>query len=75
MLKATMAERVSAQPTLIYECGDHTYRKHFSRRADGQWFYRVTDARMHFGRWLKCLARPDHAWYNPQAGRARLPLD
>lgn len=45
--------------------------KHAAQRADGQWFYRVKEKV--WGRWLPCEGRPDHAWYNPSAGRARLP--
>lgn len=61
-------------PSLIYQCGDSTYTKQFAQRPfDGQWFYRVTDERGHFGRWLECSGKPDYAWYNPQAGHAYLP--
>jgi hypothetical protein len=68
----TMPSRSSSP---IYRCGDHTYSKQFARRADGQWFYRVTDQRGRFGRWLPCSGKPDYAWYDPRAGRARLPND
>ena len=57
----------------IYQCGDATYTKQYAQRADGQWFYRVTDAAKHFGKWMVCSAKPDYAWYNPNAGNARLP--
>ncbi|ATI15707.1 hypothetical protein [Bordetella phage vB_BbrM_PHB04] len=58
----------------IYQCGDATYTKQFARRADGQWFYRVTDrVTRRLGRWIQCADRPPYAWYNPAAGRARLP--
>lgn len=51
--------------------------KQAAQRADGQWFYRVRTlgGTRRFGRWLPCGGRPDHAWYNPSAGRARLPND
>lgn len=61
---------------LIYQCGDATYTKQFARRADGQWFYRIIDhAARRRCRWIPCTGRPDYAWYNPRAGRARLPID
>lgn len=46
--------------------------KQAAQRADGQWFYRVRTSAQ-WGRWLPCEGRPDHAWYDPRAGRARLP--
>ncbi|WP_159711569.1 hypothetical protein [Geminicoccus flavidas] len=45
--------------------------KQAAQRADGQWFYRVKQKV--WRRWLPCEGRPDHAWYDPRAGRARLP--
>lgn len=62
-------------PSPIFQCGDATYTKQFSRRPwDGQWFYRITDESGRFGRWLECDGKPDYAWYNPKAGKAHLPV-
>ncbi len=54
--------------------------KQAAQREDGQWFYRlrrVASLRgsMGWSRWLPCDGRPECAWYDPQAGRARLPKD
>jgi len=41
----------------------------------GRWFRRdrVGRYRGQWGAWYEIAARPDHAWYTPNAGRARLP--
>jgi len=43
--------------------------------VDGQWYYRVAAPDTHrWGPWIRCdSGRPEHAWYDPQAGHARLP--
>lgn len=70
------APRREPVPTPIYQCGDATYTKQFSRRPwDGQWFYRRTNASGHFQRWIACSDKPDYAWFNPAAGHAYLPVD
>lgn len=57
----------------IYQCGDATYTKHYAMRADGQWFYRITDEFGHMGPWLICDGKPDYAWYNGKS--AKLPKE
>ncbi|AAY87924.1 gp55 [Burkholderia phage BcepB1A] len=43
------------------------------------WFERTRvefrGRRAHWSKWVQIPRRPDHAWYNPAAGRARLPKD
>jgi len=46
--------------------------KQAAQREDGQWFYRRRN-QFGWGRWLECDGRPNGSWYNPQAGKARLP--
>lgn len=50
-------------------------KKQVSQSAAGQWHIRVRDEQGHWGRWLPCEPnrRPRWAWYNPRAGKSRLP--
>lgn len=56
----------------IFAIGN-TNRKQASRRSDGQWFYRARYPNGYWGRWTKCNDRPEHAWYDPLLGSAKLP--
>ena len=68
------AGRGGTAATVPIFCVGNFGKKQAAQRADGQWFYRSRE-RFGFGRWLPCEGRPDNAWYNPAAGRARLPQD
>jgi len=67
-----------AVTTPIFSVGN-AGKKQAAQRDDGQWFYRTkgfgSGRGFHWGRWLPCDSRPDGAWYNPNAGRARLPQE
>lgn len=65
----------------IFSIGDGSYRQ-VALRADGVWFVRFR--RLHpklgikvWGKWERLTPnrRPDYAWYNPGAGRAKLPKE
>lgn len=61
----------------IFSIGSGRYMQ-AARRADGKWFVRFRRMRgpyVVWGKWEHAAPnrRPDHAWYNPNAGRARLP--
>lgn len=60
----------------IFQVDGGHYRTQYSQRdSDGQWFYRTTNERGFYGRWIPCARKPDSAWYNPDAGKARLPRE
>lgn len=62
----------------IFSIGDGR-RRQCAMREDGVWFERsrveFRGRRAHWSKWVQIPRRPDHAWYNPAAGRARLPKD
>lgn len=57
----------------IYQCGDATYTKHFAQDANGGWHYRIKPTGGVWGKWIPCIDKPIYAWYNPNAGTARIP--
>ena len=58
----------------IYQVDNGTFKKQYAQRpSDKQWFYRTTNERGFYKRWIPCEHKSEHAWYNPQAGKARLP--
>lgn len=61
----------------IYRIGTRG-RYQAARRSDGRWFTRerfTTPWGPKWSRWYPTTCRPEHAWYDPQAGRARLPKE
>jgi hypothetical protein len=52
-------------------------KRQVAMRDDGQWFERFRrEAPLHgWGAWHKISRRPDHAYYDPRAGLARLPKE
>ncbi len=51
-------------------------RSQCAQDASGQWWQRDRVGKYHgvWGAWHEVAKRPEHAWYNPAAGNARLPV-
>jgi hypothetical protein len=61
----------------IYRVGTRS-RFQAARREDGTWFERerfTTPWGKKWGTWYRVSKRPDHAWFDPAAGQARLPKE